>query len=102
MPVPATVMPRLAREASEATWSGQAVVTALRTSPLRRDETLPVIRVASRESPGPPSAPVLARVVVLPPKRPKVVALTALALPTTVCAAPVVGQASAPAIAVAT
>src|SRR5439155_1846459 len=95
--MPATLRLRLAREAWETTWSGQPTVTAFRTSPLKTDGMLPVTSVASRPSPGPPRAPVLASVVVVPPKRPNVVARTTFALPTRVCAPPLAGHAHRPA-----
>src|SRR5262249_31757997 len=48
-------------------------------------------------SPAPASVPVSASTVVVPPRRPSVVACTAVASPTTVCAWPAAGRASSPA-----
>src|SRR6266478_5573871 len=96
MPVPPTVMRKFAIDVSEATWSGQPMVTARRTSPLSTDGTIPRSRDASRASLVPPSVPVSANTV-----EPKPLACTALACPVTVCAVPAVGHAETPANAIA-
>src|SRR5437899_11013700 len=90
--LPARVIARLPRDASEAISSGPPTAVACSESALSTEGTLPAIADAWRASLDPVRLPVLARTVVVP----STVAPTAWAFPATDWARPSVGQAMRP------